>query len=139
MRAGSKAGSTNIPDNFPLLHRLKEELYRGLQQAGVELHLNGPPLEEAAPHILNLSFPGVKAELLLRFLEEKGIFVSAGSACHSRHPEPSHVLTATGLTGDRLLSALRFSFSSFNQRADITGAVEGITRAVRELKNLRNP
>lgn len=135
----ARISGTHREDNFPLLHRLKEELYRGLQQAGVELHLNGPPLEEAAPHILNLSFPGVKAELLLRFLEEKGIFVSAGSACHSRHPEPSHVLTATGLTGGRLLSALRFSFSSFNQRADITGAVEGITTAVRELKNLRNP
>ncbi len=123
-------------DDFTLQHRLKEELYSGLQRAGVEVQLNGPPPGEAAPHILNLSFPGTKAEVLLRFLEEKGIFVSAGSACHSRHPEPSHVLAAVGLTGERLHSALRFSLSSFNHSAEIARAVELIAAAVQELKNL---
>ncbi|NMD43773.1 MAG: aminotransferase class V-fold PLP-dependent enzyme, partial [Firmicutes bacterium] len=116
------------------LQRLKERLYRGLQAAGVEFNLNGPPLETAAPHILNLSFSGVKAELLLRFLEEKGIYVSAGSACHSRRPEPSHVLAAIGLDENKLFSALRFSFSSFNDLAEIDRVVEQIVPAIKELK-----
>lgn len=123
-----------LEDNVALLHRLKEKLYRGLQQADVEFYLNGPPLEEAAPHILNLSFPGVKAEVLLRLLEEKGIYVSPGSACHSRRPEPSHVLAAIGLDEDRLSSALRFSFSSFNSLTEIDRVIERIVSAVRELK-----
>lgn len=123
-----------LEDNVALLHRLKEKLYRGLQQADVEFYLNGPPLEEAAPHILNLSFPGVKAEVLLRLLEEKGIYVSPGSACHSRRPEPSHVLAAIGLDEDRLSSALRFSFSSFNSLTELDRVIERIVSAVRELK-----
>ena len=126
-------------DNSHLLHMLKQQLYRGLQQAGVETRLNGPPLEAAAPHILNLSFPGIKAELLLRFLEEKKIYVSAGSACHSRRPEPSHVLTAIGLDQKNLLSALRFSFSSFNRRSQIELVIEKISAAVGELKAWMEP
>lgn len=122
-----------------LLYQLKDKLYRGLQTSGIEFYLNGPPLEKAAPHILNLSFPGVKAEILLRFLENKGIYVSAGSACHSRRPEPSHVLVATGLEEKRLLSALRFSFSSFNRLSEINRAVEQIVPAVKELKSYRTP
>ncbi len=122
-------------ENNALMHRLKDKLYRGLQTSGIEFYLNGPPLEKAAPHILNLSFPGVKAEVLLRFLEEKEIYVSAGSACHSRRPEPSHVLRAIALEEKRLSSALRFSFSSFNRFDEIDRVVEQIVPAVKKLKN----
>ncbi len=130
----ARISATELEGKSASLKRLKERLYRGLQAAGVEFNLNGPSLEEAAPHILNLSFPGVKAELLLRFLEEKGIYVSAGSACHSRRPEPSHVLTAIGLDEKKLFSALRFSFSPFNDLAEIDRVVEQIVRAIKELK-----
>ena len=117
---------------------MKEKLYRGLQQAGVEVYLNGPPLEQAAPHILNLSFPGIKSEVLLHFLEENEIYVSAGSACHSRRPEPSHVLAAIGLDESRLFSALRFSFSSFNNLTEINRVIERIVPAIRELKTYQD-
>lgn len=125
--------------NNALLHLFKKRLYHGLQAAGVDFHLNGPPLEEAAPHILNLSFPGVKAEVLLRLLEEKGIYISAGSACHSRRPEPSHVLAAIGLAENRLSSALRFSFSTFNDPAGIDEVIRQIVPAIQELKFYQNP
>lgn len=128
-----------LEKNLHLLHTLKQKLYQGLQQAGVAPRLNGPPLKEAAPHILNLSFPGVKAELLLRFLEEKKIYVSAGSACHSRRPEPSHVLTAIGLDQKNLFSALRFSFSSFNSRSQIEPVIEKIVAAIADLKAWMEP
>lgn len=128
----------HMEEDLGLLRRLKEKLYRGLQQAGLSFSLNGPPLEEAAPHILNLSFPGVRAEVLLRLLDEKGIRVSPGSACHSRRPEPSPVLAAIGLDGSRLAGALRFSFSSFNDAKEIDRVVESIALAVEELKPYRH-
>lgn len=67
-----------------------------------------------APHIASLSFQGVRSEVLLHALEEKGIYVSAGSACSSNHPAVSGVLKAIGLDKDLLESTLRFSFCEFN-------------------------
>lgn len=67
-----------------------------------------------APHIASLSFKGVRSEVLLHALEEKGICVSAGSACSSNHPAVSGVLKAIGLEKDLLESTLRFSFSEYN-------------------------
>ena len=113
---------------------LKLAFYRELQKSGVDYNLNGPPHEEGAPHILNLSFPGLKAELLLHSLEERGVYVSAGSACHSRRPDPSHVLKAIGLSRERLESALRFSFSAFNTENEIALAAKETAAAVRELR-----
>ncbi|MCM1179056.1 MAG: cysteine desulfurase [Clostridium sp.] len=67
-----------------------------------------------APHIASLSFRGVRSEVLLHALEDKGIFVSAGSACSSNHPAVSGVLKAIGLDKDLSESTLRFSFSEYN-------------------------
>lgn len=130
----ARLNAAKLDESTARLYRLKEKFYRGLQQTGVELYLNGPPPEEAAPHIINLSFPGVKAEVLLRILEEKEIYASPGAACHSRHPEPSHVLAAIGLDENRLSSSLRFSFSSFNDEAEIDPVIKQIVSAVRELR-----
>lgn len=67
-----------------------------------------------APHIASLSFRGVRSEVLLHALEDKGIFVSAGSACSSNHPAISGVLKAIDLDKDLLESTLRFSFCEYN-------------------------
>lgn len=67
-----------------------------------------------SPHIASLSFRGVRSEVLLHALEDRGIYVSAGSACSSNHPAISGVLTAIGLDKDLLESTLRFSFCEYN-------------------------
>lgn len=67
-----------------------------------------------SPHIASLSFKGVRSEVLLHALEDKGIYVSAGSACSSNHPAVSGVLKAIGLEQDLLESTLRFSFCEYN-------------------------
>mgnify|MGYP004511160603 CR=1 FL=1 len=67
-----------------------------------------------SPHIASLSFRGVRSEVLLHALEDKGIYVSAGSACSSNHPAISGVLQAIGLEKDLLESTLRFSFCEYN-------------------------
>ncbi len=117
------------------MRRLKEIFLLKLQEEGAAAIVNGPALEEAAPHILNLSFPGIKAEVLLNALSGAGIYVSAGSACHSRHPEPSHVLEAIGLERMRLESALRFSFSILNTEEEALRAAESCAGLIKNLKN----
>ena len=130
----ARLNAAKLDENAAMFYRMKEKFYRGLQQAGVEFYLNGPPPREAAPHIINLSFAGIKAEVLLHVLEEDEIYVSPGSACHSRHPEPSHVLLAMGLDESRLSSSLRFSFSSFNDEGQIDRVIERIAAGVHELR-----
>jgi cysteine desulfurase len=82
-----------------------------------------------APHIASLSFQGVRSEVLLHALEDKGICVSAGSACSSNHPAISGVLKAIGLDEDLLESTLRFSFCESN-------TVEEAEYTVKTLKEL---
>lgn len=77
-----------------------------------------------APHIASLSFKRVRSEVLLHALEEKGIYVSAGSACSSNHPAVSGVLKAIGLEQDLLESTLRFSFCEYNTVEEAEYTVE---------------
>jgi cysteine desulfurase len=82
--------------------------------------------DDALPYILNLSAGGVRAETMLHFLSEKGIYVSSGSAC-SKGRE-SYVLRAMGLPKDRIGSALRLSFSRFNTKEE----AETFVRALKD-------
>lgn len=126
----------NLRQKTESLTNLKLSFYNEIQKSGVLFTVNGPTPEDGAPHILNLSFPGLKAELLLHSLEEQGIYVSAGSACHSRRPDPSHVLKAIGLSGARLESALRFSFSTLNTEDEVVYAAHKTAEVVRELSSM---
>ncbi len=118
------------------LSSLKLAFYRILQNKGIEIYINGPPPDKSAGHIINLSFPGLPSEVLLHSLEERGIYASAGSACHSRKPEPSHILQALGMNEDRLKSALRFSFSCYNDQQEVEHAAAQTADVVRELKSM---
>lgn len=73
----------------------------------------------SAPQIVSLSFKGVRSEVLLHALEDKGIYVSSGSACSSNHPAISGTLKAVGVKKELLDSTLRFSFGLFNTREEI--------------------
>ena len=81
--------------------------------------------EGEAPHILSVSFVGVRSEVMLHALEERQIYVSSGSACSSNKPAVSHVLSSIGLQKNRLESTIRFSFSAENtvEQADYAADV----------------
>ena len=84
----------------------------------------------SAPHIVSASFPGVRSEVLLHALEEKGIYVSSGSACSSNKKLPvSTVLKEIHLEQPLLESTLRFSFSRFTTEEEVEYALS----ALREL------
>lgn len=84
--------------------------------------INSP--ENALPYVLNISAGRVRSETMLHFLEELDVFVSSGSACSKG--KPSHVLSAMGLSRDRADSALRISFSKYNNKEDIDVLCRGI-------------
>lgn len=98
-----------LNDNCEQMRRVKEVLILG----ALEIE-NVKDNSGTAPHIASLSFAGVRSEVLLHALEEKGICVSAGSACSSNHPAISGVLKAIGLEQNLLDSTLRFSFCENN-------------------------
>lgn len=87
-----------------------------------------------APHIASVCFVGVKSEVMLHALEEKRIYVSAGSACSSNKPHVSHVLKAIGLPQERLDSTLRFSFCESNTTEQIDYAIEAIAKVLPMLR-----
>ncbi|MCR4610212.1 MAG: aminotransferase class V-fold PLP-dependent enzyme, partial [Eubacterium sp.] len=72
-----------------------------------------------APHIASFSFVGVRSEVMLHSLEERGIYTSSGSACSSHKRAASNVLTSIGLTKDRLESTLRFSIGEDNTKEQV--------------------
>lgn len=90
--------------------------------------LNSLPGDEGAPHIVSVSFRGVRSEVLLHALEEKGIYVSSGSACSSNKKLPvSTVLKEIGMERELLDATLRFSFSRYNTEEELAYCV-GVLR-----------
>ena len=85
---------------------------------------DAPYGEGTAAHIVSVSFAGVRSEVLLHALEDKGIYVSSGSACSSNHPAISGTLKAIGVRQELLDSTLRFSFGVFNTREEIDYCME---------------
>lgn len=98
-----------IEENNHKMQLVKDALIQGAIQIEGVTDNSGE-----SPHIASLSFRGVRSEVLLHALEDRGIYVSAGSACSSNHPAISGVLTAIGLDKDLLESTLRFSFCEYN-------------------------
>lgn len=79
-----------------------------------------------APHIASISFVGIRSEVMLHALEDKGIYVSAGSACSSNKPHVSNVLKAINLDSTKLESTLRFSFCETNTMEEVDYTVKVI-------------
>ena len=99
--------------------------------------INGQPLDQGAPHIVSVSFRGVRSEVLLHALEEKGVYVSAGSACSSNHPAVSGTLRSIGVEKDLLDSTLRFSFGVFTTEDEICYAADTVKTLVPMLRRFR--
>lgn len=85
------------------------------------------------PNNLNVEFPGIDGGTLLAELSRAGVAASAGSACSSEHPRPSHVLLAIGLSEDEARRSLRFGLSRLTTEAEIDRAAEAISTAFSRL------
>lgn len=87
-----------------------------------------------APHIASITFRGIRSEVLLHALEERGVYVSSGSACSSNKPELSGTLLNMGLTPADAESTLRFSFSTFTKEEELDYAVEQLKELLPALR-----
>lgn len=111
----------NLEERVAHIKRLKDKLTEGLADIeNIYCHSG------EAPHIASFSFVGVRSQVMLNKLEERGIYVSAGSACSSNKQSVSSVLKAISLPKEQLDSTLRFSFSSYNTEEQVDYAIEVI-------------
>lgn len=91
--------------------------------------------ETSAPHIISVGFAGIRGEVLLHALEDKGICVSSGSACASNHPAISGVLKGIGTKKEYLDATLRFSMSEFTTREEIDYTLATLNELVPALRH----
>lgn len=117
----ARIGSAKIHENYAYVSELSSYAKSQLQKLD-DVSLN--MFEEHSPYIMNFSVKGIRSEIMLHFLEEKGIFVSSGSACAKG--KKSRVLEAFGIEDRAIDSAIRISFSKYNTMQDIDELISGI-------------
>ena len=150
---GMRSGTENVPGCVGLgvaareaykdfdariekLYTLREHLIAGLKPLG-GVTINGSEDRTNAPQIVSASFEGVRSEVLLHALEDRGIYVSSGSACSSNHPGVSGTLKGIGVKQELLDSTLRFSFGMFNKKEEIDYAIEVLKELLPVLRRYR--
>lgn len=115
------------------MRALKQRFVEGIQQIE-RTKIHGLTDEQSAPHIVSVGFAGIRSEVLLHTLEDKGIYVSAGSACASNHPAISGVLRSIGTGSEYLDATLRFSFSEFTTFEEIDYTLQTLYNCVPMLR-----
>lgn len=139
---GMRSGTQNVPGIAGMgeaareIYENHEEKIRtmyGLKKLFVDLvgelpgtRLNGLFGEDSAPHVVSVSFEGIRSEVLLHALEDRGIYVSSGSACSSNHPAVSGTLRGIGVKKELLDATLRFSFSVFTTEEELRYTAEAL-------------
>ena len=148
---GLRSGTENTPGIAGLREaaRLMKEYDRGelmqkklhlIQAFGAQvenMRINGPDPAAAAPHIVNLGFPGVRGEVMLHALEACGVYASTGSACSSKKLKVSSVLTAMGVSPTEAEWALRFSLSPKTTFEEIDYAAEKLGACYAQLRRFQ--
>lgn len=133
MGVAAKLVYTDFDEKIEHMYQLKERLAEGFLKLP-DVRLNGMEIREGAPQILSASFLGVRSEVLLHTLEEKGIYVSAGSACSSHKRKAVGTLSAMGMEAAQRESTLRFSFSEENTFEEVDYALEVIGQVLPMLR-----
>lgn len=150
---GMRSGTENVPGCAGLGaavkevytdHEAKTERLYGLRERMIEglkalpgVTINGHEGRENAPQIVSASFEGVRSEVLLHALEEKGIYVSSGSACSVNHPGVSGTLRGIGVKKELLDSTIRFSFGLFNTPEEVDYCLEVLAELLPVLRRYR--
>ena len=150
---GMRSGTENVPGCAGLGaavkevytdHEAKIERLYGLRERMIEglkalpgVTINGHEGRENAPQIVSASFEGVRSEVLLHALEEKGIYVSSGSTCSVNHPGVSGTLRGIGVKKELLDSTIRFSFGLFNTPEEVDYCLEVLAELLPVLRRYR--
>ncbi|MFZ7130915.1 MAG: cysteine desulfurase family protein [Eubacteriales bacterium] len=114
-------------------YKLKNHCINRMSEEIKEIRFNSQ-LHGFAPHILNISIENIKGETILHMLEDKGIYISTGSACSSRKKSQSHVLKSIGLDSKMIEGSLRISFCKDNTLGEINEMVNALKETISFLK-----
>src|SRR5206468_3807995 len=131
--AGTVALGRAAQATFDQSEKLRDQLEAGILTAIPGAHVNcaGSP---RLPNTTNIRFDGIEGEPLVIALDLRGFAVSSGAACSSGAVEPSHVLTAIGLTREEARSSIRFSLGASNKEEDVTALIEAVRESVQHLR-----
>ncbi len=124
----AKAAYEKIDNNLAHVTDLRNRLEDGILKNIDDVVINSD--ENTLPYILNVSFVGARAEVLLHALETHGIYVSAGSACSSNAPSPSRTLLGMGKSKAEVEGSLRFSFSIYNTSDEIDIVIDALAKEI---------
>ena len=124
----ARLGKAEMARDTAHMAALKEQAMERLTKEVPGLKVVNP---QGAPHILAVTMPGYKSEVVVRWLSDRGVYLSSGSACHKG--KPSHVFAALGLPKPELDGALRISFSGDTTQEDLDALVQGLAQAQKEL------
>ncbi len=147
---GMRSGTDNVP-GVAGMAKACELAYEGLEEKRAHLYelrnrmiaglhefdgvtINGFDDDTAAPHVVSVSFVNVRSEVLLHALEDKGIYVSAGSACSSNKPAPSKTLINIGAPKEIIESTVRFSFSVYNTVEEVDYCLDTLKELIPVLR-----
>lgn len=131
-----KEAYTNMEEKVCEMTQLKDYLIDSLLNLD-DVRVNSEKGNAGAPHIVSVSFLGVRSEVMLHALEEKGVYVSSGSACSSNKPSVSATLKGIGLDKEALDSTLRFSLCDTTTKEEIDYAIEAVKELLPKLRVLR--
>lgn len=120
----------NIQSNTKAALAVKKHLWEGISNSFDGVYINGDSIDKASPYVLNVAFTGLRSEVLLHALEDKDIYVSAGSACSSRKKQHSSVLSAMGIDEKRIIGSVRFSFTGENTVDEAEICLEALKKTV---------
>ena len=123
----------NLDEKVAGMRFLKQHFIKGVSEIE-NTTIHGLYDETSAPHIISVGFAGIRSEVLLHALEERGIYVSSGSACASNHPQVSGVLKGIGAGQEFLDATLRFSMSEFTTGEEIDYTLETLKELVPALR-----
>lgn len=119
------------------LTELRNYFLSKLKEKFPAVRINGPENNFGrVPSIINMTFPGIENEQLLLYLDRHGIRASAGSACASHEMEPSHVLTAIGLSKEEARSSIRFSLGRETSKANLEDVLKILPKVVKKIEEL---
>ena len=126
---------TSLASDAKRVSSLRDKLEHGLRQRVPQIRVNGAAAPRT-PNTTNIMFAGIEGEALVIALDLKGLACSVGAACSSGAVEPSHVLTAIGLSLEEAKSSLRFSLGRHATDSEIAFALEAIPAAVTQLRSI---
>ena len=132
-----KIGYQKLAEHNAVMNSLREYLIKKLDENEYTRLISPTLPEKHAPHIINLTLPGIKSETMLHYLSASGIYVSSGSACSSNSAHLSSALTSFGRSKSEADSSIRISFSHNNTESDIDALITALSEGIKRLARVK--